>query len=278
MHIWAALGCASACMGRHVWYPFGLGPIYGNMYILLVGLPATRKSSAMEIAKRFVTQHTGVNIAPDDTAGQRQGLLTAMGADEQAEKEEAEKAGESLGLTKQDLQSFGWRMNENDIDKHTIFITADEWGSFIGQNNQDLTRFLIRMYNGGDYRYQLKKVTTTLESPLVSMLGCTTPTEIATLLPPEAIGQGFMSRIILVFAHRKHKRVEEPELHTIHLPFLSDTFRWIWHEAKGEMKREDKAREMISEIYKQEVQIHDARFVYYGERRQTVHRESELPV
>ena len=262
---WAAIACASACMGRHVWYPFGLGPIFGNMFVLLVGPPATRKSTAAKIAQEFVADGTEVNFAPQDTAGQRQGLITALGADEEDENEAAKR----LGLTDEDLAGFGLEMPEKSPDRHAIFVSALEWGSFIGQNNMDLTRFLLRLYDGDDYRYQLRKVSAIIKNPIAAMLGCTTQTEIATLLPAEAIGQGFMSRHILVFASKRAKRIEEPTLVPELKPYITDVYQWIWREAKGELGKTPQAQELISKIYHTDYQVTDNRLMYYFDRRYT---------
>ena len=269
MHVWSAVACASACMGRHVWYPFGLDPIYGNMFVLLVGPPATRKSTALNIARRIITESTEVNIAPEDTAGQRQGLLTALGAEETANDKAISTLPDGIKLTDEDKRSFGWEPPEANPDRHAIFITASEWGSFVGQNALDLTRFLLRIYDGDDYTYQLKKIKATLPRPIAALLGCTTPTEIATLLPPEAVGQGFMSRHILVFGSRKKRRISRPSLRTELKPLLSDTYQWIWREARGAMSVSMGADILLEEIYESNPQMNDTRFVYYMERRQT---------
>lgn len=266
MHMWSAISCASACMGRHVWYPFGLKPIYGNMFILLVGPPATRKSTALETAVDLVMDTTEVNIAPEDTAGQRQGLLTALGAEETAAESAVNSLPDGVKLTEEDKASFGWKV---DPDKHALFIAAYEWGSFIGQNNLDLTRFLIRMYDGNNYTYQLKKIKAVLKSPIITMAGCTTPTDISSLLPPEAIGQGFMSRHILVFAAKKKRRISKPNLAREYEPYITDIFQWIWRDARGELVLSPEADMMIESIYEKNIHIADTRFVYYSERRQT---------
>ena len=76
-HIWAALSCISACLGRRAKFPFGIGPIYANSYIALVGPPATRKSTVTSIATKLLKAATTIRFAPDDTGGQRQGIITA---------------------------------------------------------------------------------------------------------------------------------------------------------------------------------------------------------
>ena len=85
-HIWSAVFSLASTLGRRCWLPFGTFDIFPNHYILLVGTPGTRKSTAANQAKKVVKGSTGVRFAPSDTGGQRQGLVLAMAGDS-ADKE-----------------------------------------------------------------------------------------------------------------------------------------------------------------------------------------------
>jgi hypothetical protein len=60
-HRWACLSSLSVLAGRRFW--FDLGPIrfYPNLYVILVGHPGVKKSSALDRAKDIVR---GVNCCP----------------------------------------------------------------------------------------------------------------------------------------------------------------------------------------------------------------------
>src|SRR6266478_7740335 len=60
-HRWACLSALSVLAGRRFW--FNLGPIryYPNLYVVLVGHPGVKKSSALDRAKDIVR---GVNCCP----------------------------------------------------------------------------------------------------------------------------------------------------------------------------------------------------------------------
>src|SRR3546814_7974302 len=84
--------------------------------------------------------------------------------------------------------------------------------------------FLTTMYDGDDYEYQIKAGKTTLKDPLIGLVAGTTPQSLSIALPPSAGGQGFLSRIILVYGARKHKLVPRPsetEEHTSELQSLT---------------------------------------------------------
>lgn len=278
MHIWAALSGISACMAKHVWLETGLGQLHPNMYVLLVGPSGLRKSTALKSMGQILMQTANVRFAPDDTAGQRQGLIAAMGEDDDKSQEDTlEEIGSLLdragGLyASEALAKLGETTTKLlDVDKHTMYVCASEFGSFLGQNSLDMTRFLTKMWDVEPYNYRLKNSRMNLKDALLNILGCTTPTEISNLLPPEAIGQGFMSRIILVYSPEKYKKVppSKVKLAVEHLPYLEDVYSHICYNMKGAMSMTSEAEELLDKLYMRDVKINDSRFVFYTERRTT---------
>jgi len=272
MHIMAALTGIAACLGRRVFLQRGHKELYSNLYVALVGPPGARKSTAMDIMRNRVEMGTGVRFAPDDTAGQRQGLIKAL-RNEEVDDEIDEllsqiNAGDAGSVER--LLDHPAGQDFDPRDKHTLFVTASEFNSFLGDNAKAMLTFLIKMYDGDSYKYQLKTEELTITDPLMNIIGCTTPTNIATALPPEAIGQGFMSRVILVYANKKYKKVPEPQ------PFNKDLVKEIenyyhrfYYELNGEMGRTPEAAKALEALYDETTVLDDPRFVYYIERRYT---------
>lgn len=271
MHIWSAIASASACMGRHVCLPFGIGDIYPNMYILLVGPPGTRKSQAMKYSCALVAKYTKVRFAPDDTGGQRQGLIGALEGDilEKDEIDEFDLLNTAAGVA--DLTAIGEvEMTTHAVDSHQIYAWASEFGTFMGESNATMSRLLIKVWDGEDYTYKLKATEQVLSEPLMTIIGGTTAADIAKILPSEAIGQGFMSRFILVHAPKKEKKVARPYLDEELQNEIADTFAWLSHEMSGKMEETKQAAAILDDLYENEgLTIEDTRFLYYGERRQT---------
>lgn len=269
-HIWSAISGVGASLGRRVHFPFGTGPIFANEYILLVGPPATRKSTAINLAGNIVRRATNVRIAPEDTAGKRQGLIAAMEdkSDEERTAEEIEFADTATFL--EDIAKH--QISIDIVDKHTLYALASEFSIFIGQNSLEMINFLTKVYDGEDYIYKLKTQTSILKDPLTSILGGTTPTSIADAFPNEAIGQGLMSRIILVFGDRKYKRVPRPrQMDKKTGDWIKETYSWIYHNLRGEFQETNLAAQAIDSLYDYEIDIQDPRFVYYCDRRQMHH-------
>ena len=269
MHLWSAISGVSACMARHTWLETGIGKLYPNTYVLLVGPPGCRKSTAIANVRNILKEVTPIRFAPDDTSGQRQGLIAAIeGRDDELSDSDFEAINTALAIGDiTELEKIP--LNVCPADRFAMYISASEFGSFIGQNSLDLTRFLIKMWDNESYEYRLKTSAMTLKDAQLNMIAGTTSTDIAALLPPEAMGQGFMSRIIMVHASRKYKKIAPSDafLDTTKLPVLKDSFSWIANELRGPMVFTEAGSKTEKRIYMQDFRINDTRFIFYAERR-----------
>lgn len=276
-HIWAALFNVSAALGRRCYLPFGPMDIFPNQYILLVGTPGTRKSTAGSLAKNVLKQSCGVRFAPADTAGQRQGLVLAMQSSSM-EKEflNAEQVGASdfSLMSLADVSAITNDPAESELaeiataDKHHMAVVSSEFSRFIGQNNLSMLDFLTTMWDGDDYQYQTKTSQVTLEKPLLNIFGCTTPTQIANSMPPAAGGQGFLSRVILVYGARKYKSVPTPSTPPESaVGEIKETLRNVYYDCNGAFSETPEAKSYRESLYEYPLEIADSRFAYYNERR-----------
>ena len=265
-HLWAALSGAGACLGRRMVFPFGIADIYGSQFILLVGPPGARKSTAIKIIERRLRAATSLRFAPSDTGGKYQGLITAMVGSLES-NDEIEDMLNADAMTMID-QVGAMQVQIDSRDAHVMYVCASEFTTFVGQNSMDMITFLGKAWDGEDYDYQLKSSQAILENPLLSLIGGTTPSNIATSLPPESVGQGFTSRIIMVYANEKYKKVARPKrLCSTKEQLIDKTFNYIFYEMSGEFKEEDET--VLDGLYEDEIKIADPRFIYYCERRHT---------
>lgn len=280
-HVWTAIEAVSMALGRRCFLPFGPMVIFPNQYVLLVGTPGTRKSTAAAIGKRIVRSATGVRFAPQDTAGHRQGLVKAMrGSDAPKEflagVQINEKDDSIAGLTLNQMAEITDEPEDEETkfvaaaDKHHIAVISGEFSRFIGQNNLQMLDFLTTMWDGDDYEYETKNETTILRNPLLNILGCTTPTQISNSMPPAAGGQGFLSRIILVYGTRKYKLIARPAVPPLDLvEKVKDDLNHIYYELSGAFEETPDGRSYSEELYGFPLEITDSRFGYYNERRYT---------
>lgn len=271
-HLGAILTGVAASLGRRLYFPFGITNIYPNMYTILVGPPGARKSTTGSIVNKLLKEYTGVKFAPDDTGGQRQGLLMAMSGEEVESQALEALIDSGATATMEGIEQAGSiKLNlGNPADTHVMYAFASEFTTLIGDKSTSMLTFLIRMWDGDDYRYRIKSEDKVLHSPLMSILGCTTTTQIVAAMPEEAMGQGFMSRLMIMFARDKYKSVPRPR------PFdpalereIGNTLSHIFYNLVGPMEEERDAALYLDKLYTQEVKINDTRFIYYCERRHT---------
>jgi energy-coupling factor transporter ATP-binding protein EcfA2 len=280
-HIWSAVFAMSAAMGRRCWLPFGTFDIHPNQYVLLVGTPGTRKSTAASLSKKLLKNSTGTRFAPSDTGGQRQGLIASLFGEESQAKEFLN--GAEIGAKDNSIASLTQLdsiSNEPDseeliavaeADRHHLAVIASEFSRFIGQHNLSMLDFLGEVgYDGEDYEYRTRQTSVTLKKPLMNILGCTTPTMLNNSMPPAAGGQGFLSRMILVYGTRKYKQVPRPNAPPLELVGkVKDRLNDVYHRLSGPFDETPDGRSYSESLYNYTIEIADSRFGYYGERRYT---------
>jgi len=249
------------------------------MYVVLTGNPGTRKSHAMGFGKKLLRDSTAVRFAPQDTAGQRQGLVSAMVNDEQQDDiaritaaiDPNSLGGLSLGAIAELDNSAGGDANESHYgDRHSLVAMADEFSTFIGQGSDGLLDFLTSMWDGSDYDYKTLKSQTVLKDGLLGFIGCTTPTSLARVLPARSSGQGFLSRVILVYGANKYKSIPWPVAPQDSLiAAVKDHLHQVHTEFRGEFNPSPAGKNHLEELYHYTLDVSDARFTYYQERRFT---------
>jgi hypothetical protein len=280
-HIWSAVFGLASTLGRRCWLPFGTFDIYPNHYILLVGNPGTRKSTAASLGRKMVKSATGVRFAPSDTGGQRQGLVLALAGDEGDQSKEFLNNVE-IGARENSISSLTQlteitnvpadeeAMEISEADKHHLAVVASEFSRFIGQNNLSMLDFLGERYDGEDYEYKTRQSNIVLKKTLMNILACTTPTMLNNSMPPAAGGQGFLSRMILVYGTKKYKSVARPSAPPIELVTrIKDKLNDAYHRLSGPFDETTDGRAYCESLYGASLEIADSRFGYYGERRYT---------
>lgn len=191
---WAAVSILAACLRRRVYLSLGREIFYPNFYIVLVGPPAARKGTAMKSAQILLGS---LNIPTAADMCSLQKLIQKMRAAYVMEFDE--KTGISLCHSSM-----------------TIFST--ELTVFLGYQQQELITTLCKMFDCEEvYKYEtIGRGDEHVQMVWLNLFGATTPAAIRQSLPPEAIGGGFTSRTIFVYAGKKSKVVvippEMPEL------------------------------------------------------------------
>ncbi len=252
-HRWVCLSILGAYMGRKVWIDFGIGPIYPNQYIMLMGSPGTRKGAAMAIGRRLL-KATGFNRFSADKTSKERFLMDMKQFDlpTNAALEDVE-----------DL-AFG--------DPSESYIMSGEFTDFIGQGNMDFITLLTNLWdNLGEYTHpKIQGKSVMVHKPTVNLLGANTPDGFALAFPPEALGNGFLSRVVLLHADPTSNKVAWP---TAPDPLLQATLVNRMIEVRdaisGEIVVTKEAKAIGKEIYDNEIPVDDPRFIHYQQRRFT---------
>lgn len=187
---WCGISALCAAMERKTYIEWELGDrIYPNMYIIIVGPSGARKSTAMSPIIKLLESLDNILIAPESAT--KEAIVRMM-----QENTQNLIIGDIMG-------------------KHSsINIIQSELVVFLGQrqNNWELISWLNDWFDcKDDWSYVTKGCGSDhVQGVWVNMLGATTPEYLISAFPVDAIGGGFSSRIIFVYADTKHKNVPIP--------------------------------------------------------------------
>ena len=200
-HVWALLSAVGTLIERRVKLPFGDGHVIPNQYVVLIGEPGSRKSTAIKRITSLMMEAGYSSFAADKAT--MQSLLRDMaGLDENGQPIGADDlAGVSL-----DGFSFG-------TSEYTpVALFHDELSDFLGSNNLDYIRILGSLWDiAKPYDYRVKNAAPIkIPTPVINMLGASTPSQYHTMFPPEIDGQGFLSRLIRVSVPETGRRIPVP--------------------------------------------------------------------
>lgn len=190
-HQWCGLSTIAGALQRRCYLQWGLAEtIYPNLYVVLIGPSGrTRKGTAIGIAKDFLKRTAGITVVPESSSG-RQAMILAM---------------------KRASKNF-----EDPIDGKIKFhcsVTAfsEELSVFLGQGDIAYLSNLTDWYDSkDDWEYEtVGRGKDSLQGLCLNLCGGTAPDWIQSMIPHEALGGGFTSRVIFVVEEKKRKIVPE---------------------------------------------------------------------
>ena len=256
-YLWAGLSCIAAQLARNVYIPFGNGKIYPNLYVMFVGDPGKRKSTAIKDLKKRIKATGYQNICGDKVTMQKY-LLDLAGV--------GEGSIEGSNITEFNL---GITLGTNDYVES--YINQDEFSDFIGINNYPFISLLGNFWDIDEpYVYRTKNgQSIEIPSPIVNILGATTPSQFNTIFPPAISEQGFLSRLIIVNIPESKRKIARP------MPSDASVIEKVVDGLKavrklsGELVMSDAVWDKLEEIYLSWKPVEDTRFAHYSTRRHT---------
>ena len=247
-HRWVCASIIGALLGRSVHFQLGPHTIYPNQFIMLMGSPGTRKGSAMGVGKSLLKATGYSRFSADKTSKER--FLMDMKATD-------------LVNGFDDLESI-----ELDAASES-YICAGEFTDFIGQNNMEFVTMLTNLWDNLS-EYSQPKITgksVLIPKPTVNLLGGNTVQGFALAFPPEALGNGFLSRVLMVYSEPTGIRIPWPgELDLLRKDALVQRLKLV-RTLGGKFGVSRAGKELGTTIYNSEVAVEDPRFQYYAQRR-----------
>lgn len=260
-HRWCGLAAIAGALQRKVYLPWGIGQvIYPNLYVVLIGMSGrTRKGVALGIAKDILKQVPTVSIAPESSSGKQSTILVMKRA----------------GLDFVDP-------TDNKTKRHcSVTAFSEELSVFLGQGDIAYLSSLTDWYDSkDDWEYEtVGRGKDSIKGVCLNLVGGTAPDWIQSMIPHEAVGGGFTSRVIFIVEEKKRKIVAEPVITVREMELREKLVRDLERINKltGEVHMSKEARALYVNWYETETAkaeagnpaVDDPRFSGYNERRAT---------
>lgn len=260
-HVWCGLGVIAGALQRKVYLKWGIGQvIYPNLYVVLVGPSGrTRKGVAIGIAKDVLGELSSISIAPESSSG-RQAMILAM------KRATCNFQDPTDGVVK---------------TQSPITVFSEELSVFLGQGDIAYLSNLTDWYDSKN-RWEYETVgrgKDTVQGVCLNLVGGTAPEWLQSMIPHEAIGGGFTSRVIFVVEENKKRLVPEYTMTDSEIELGKCLVRDLEKISTlaGECRMDKECRDAYVNWYVEEdkkagigqVAVMDPRFSGYCERRAT---------
>lgn len=239
---------------------------------MLIGIPATRKSTAIKLAKKLMTNAGYEHFAAEKTSKEKMLQDMAAQSDPSVYDETPDGRSRSKKSGADILDQNLWGESDESKSPAELYIAADEFNDFIGNNNTEFISLLGTLWDyEGNYDVRTKTGKSfKVPEPTLSIFGGNTPVNFARAFPPEVIGQGFLSRLLLVHGEPTGKRITMPkEASPELLQALTNQLRATRANCRGKITHTATAYNLLDKIYQSYEHIDDVRFDAYCNRRFT---------
>ena len=264
-HRWALMTCISALLGRNFYVQHGHWDIYPNLYTMFIGSPGSRKDTAIKLARKILIG-AGYETFSADKTSKEKFLVDLDGTHTE------HNGSDNKAFDKTTAENLWGIDNDADSTPREMFIVAGEFNDFIGRHNFEFISLLGTLWDyEGTYRSKIKGgKDVVVPSPTINLLGGNTPQNFALAFPPEILGQGFLSRLILIYGEQSDRRITFPKQPDPHeTERLIAYFKQLQLRIRGKAVVTGKAASILDEIYQSWTDLEDVRFKHYSTRRFT---------
>jgi len=260
-HRWSAIAGIGAILERNLFIPHGHSCIFPNQYMMLIGTAGTRKSTAIKLMKSILVK-TGYTTISAERTSKEKFLMDLAGYDDDAPVDSDSILNANL---------FGDTYDTTTT--RPMFIGADEANDFFGIGNLEFLSILGSLWdwNGAPYSNRIKTgKSVSIPNPTISILAGNTPTGFSIAFPSDILGQGFFSRLLLIYGEPNGKRIAFPRspdpAETAHVVQFLQSIKSYHY---GKLEYTDTAQLLLTHIYNSTSYVDDIRFDSYSNRRFT---------
>lgn len=205
-HTWVGLSLIAGALQRKVFFKWGHDTLYPNLYVVLVGPSGrARKGTAMNIGKDIINSIDSIRVASESIT--REALIRDM---------------------KDAVNQYRDDTSGKILFHCSMTVMSEELSVFLRKNDNGFLSDLTDWFDSRDaWTYRTKGAgTDKIQGVCVNLLGATAPDWLPSILPQEAVGGGFTSRIIFIVEEDKGKTVAEPrfteEMHNLRISLKKD--------------------------------------------------------
>lgn len=257
-HTWIAISMVAGALQRKCSFQWGFEEIFPNMYVILVGPSGkARKGMALGMGKDIMAEVTSIAMTSENAT--REALIRSM---------------------KTSVNNY--QLPDGVIKFHcSVTCFSEELSVFLGQSDIKFLASLTDWYDSkNSWTYETKgSGKDHLQGLCFNLLGATAPEWLQSMLPQEAVGGGFTSRVIFVVEESKGKTVAKhirtPEEIRLREALVSDLSRInsmtgpFTFDESGERAYIDWYEAYDKRVAAGDYPVEDARFGGYSERRST---------
>jgi len=261
---WSLVVAIGAFIGRRALIDMGRFRVFPNHYVMLIGNPGTRKNTAT---------NTVMSLLFDA------GYTTFSATKTRKEKFLMDLEGEREGKKGTDAvfeNLFGSDAIETaGHDPQEVLIVAPEFNNFLPKGDLEFLSDLGDLWDWDKpkmfYTYRLKNSKSVkIYQPTISQLGGNTHTGFQEMFPPQSLGQGIISREILVYSEPSGKKFTFLDSGDEKLRAeMIAMFQQIREKITGTIVIREDARRALDIIYRSWHDLEDQRFKHYSTRRFT---------
>ena len=274
-HRWCIISGINVLLGRSVYTDHGHSRIFPNSFTLLVGEPASRKSSSIILTKKLLAEAGYTNFAASKTTRERFFLdLAGIEISDEPESKYTSKKPNYDNTT--ELNLFG---EITDKEPKETFIAADEFTTFTRIGNMEFFDDLGNMWDWDSeiipFEDRVKNSKSVkIFQPTINILAGTTSENFNRAFPPETLGTGFLSRLLLIHGKRSGRKYAFPktpsdEEKAALVSRLASIRGNTNSHAPRHVRRSPGGEKLLEEIYLSDNVLADPRFNFFVQRRFT---------